>query len=380
MAAGADGYASAYFLGLQTELFPYAQSGGRFFLLDLARLAQRATEDPRYGFTPTSFDADGKPTASRCPAPCGGSITSNEQFQYYFGPDGLHLTTGGFELIASYMENMLLAPDTIAVQPGIVMSTTGGFVRSLQGRLDGTRVVEAAAGAMSADGAMGLGAAQKAGAPQAGPTGRFTSFAMGTFLGGSQSASAEVVGYDYDSTAGTAGIEYSINRNLIVGLAANYTTTSADLRNGANVDLDAIQGAAYLSYATRQLFADALVAYGSHDLGLTRPGVIPGDTIRSSTDAGAFALAARAGYLFDLRRPARRACGRAHLHPLPGRRVYRDRRRPAHLPGVVADARSRSPATWGYASSLRSRQAAAALSSRTSTSCWSTSSGTTRKR
>ena len=120
---------------------------------------------------------------------------------------------------------------------------------------------------------------------------------MGTFLGGSRSNSADAVGYDYDSVSGTAGIEYSINRNLIFGVAANYTTLSADLRDDANVDLDAIQGAAYLSYATRQLFADALVAYGSHDIDLNRPGVI--DTIRSSTDASSLALAARAGYLFD---------------------------------------------------------------------------------
>ena len=59
-----------------------------------------------------------------------------------------------------------------------------------------------------------------------------------------------------------------------------------------------MQAAAYLSYATRHAFADALVAYGLHDLGLVRPGVI--DPVRSDTDAAAVALAARAGYLFDL--------------------------------------------------------------------------------
>jgi len=321
VAAGADAYAGAYFNSLQTALVPYAQSGGRFFLLDLARLAERAMGDPRYGFTPTSTDASGK-TVSRCPVIpgndaskdiCGGVIDSADKnpTKYYFGPDGLHLTNTGFELVASYMANIVMAPDTIAVQPGIVLTTTGGFAQSLLTRLDGTRGAAMVAGpgaASAADGPMGLGAGQKAGAPQAGPTGRFTSFAMGTFLGGSQSASADVVGYDYDSTAGTAGIEYSISRNLIVGLAANYTTTSADLRNGANVDLDAIQGAAYLSYATRQAFADALVAYGSHDVGLNRPGVI--DTIRSDTDASAVALAARAGYLFDF--------GRLRAGPIAG--------------------------------------------------------------
>lgn len=300
VAASADAYAAAYFQALQTELAPYAQSGGRFFLLDLARLAQRAIEDPRYGFTPTSFDANGKPTGSRCPAIECASITGDGHEKYYFFPDGLHLTNKGFELVASYMANIVVAPDTIAVQPGIVMSATSGFAQSLLARLDGTRVAGAAAGAAPAGGPMGLGATEKAGVPQPAAAGGVTSFAMGTFLGGNRSQSADVVGYDYDAVSGTAGFELSLNRNLILGLAANYTTLGADLRNGANVDLDATQVAAYLSYATRNVFADALVAYGAHDVDLARPGVLPGDAIRSSTDANAVALAGRAGYLFDL--------------------------------------------------------------------------------
>ncbi|HKB41907.1 MAG TPA: autotransporter outer membrane beta-barrel domain-containing protein, partial [Gemmataceae bacterium] len=97
--------------------------------------------------------------------------------------------------------------------------------------------------------------------------------------------------------AGTVGLEYSVNRNLILGLAGNLTTTSADINGGATVDVTAIQGAAYLSYATRQWFLDALAAYGNHDIDLVRPGLT--DPIRGNTTASAFALAARAGYLFD---------------------------------------------------------------------------------
>jgi outer membrane autotransporter protein len=189
------------------------------------------------------------------------------------------------------------------VQPGIVMTTTGGFAQSLLTRLAGTHEARAVADlgpAAAADAPMGLGASDKARAPQGGSSGRFTSFAMGTFLGGNRSESADAPGYDYDATSGTAGIEYSISRNLIMGVALNYTNLSADLRTGANVDLDAIQGSAYLSYATRQMFADALVAYGSHDINLNRPGAVDFLPIHSSTDASALALAARAGYLFDL--------------------------------------------------------------------------------
>jgi len=296
----ANAYAEAYFKGLQANLLSDAQKGTRFFMLDLFKLGSQAVADARYGFTATKLDDKDNPIESRCPRPAACPVNNPDKpgaTKYVLGPDGLHLTSDGFKLVADYMANIVMAPDTIAVQPGIVTTTTGGFVSSLFGRLDATRVAGYGA-SMAPDGPMGLGATEKSRGPQAAPSsGRFTSYAMGTFLGGSRSESADVVGYDYDAKSGTAGIEYSINRNLILGLAANYTTTSADLSDKANIDLDAIQGAAYLSYATRQTFAEILATYGSHDIGLNRPGVI--DTIRSDTDASSYALAARGGYLFD---------------------------------------------------------------------------------
>jgi outer membrane lipase/esterase len=294
----ADAYANAYFNGLQANLLSDAQKGTRFFMLDLFKLGAQAVVDSRYGFKVTNGE-------SRCPSPAecpvnGPDSTDTARVKYVLGPDGLHLTSDGFQLVADYMANIVMAPDTIAVQPGIVTTTTSGFVSSLFGRLDATRVTGYAASA-SPDGSMGLGATEKSRGPQAAPSsGRFTSYAMGTFLGGSRSDSTDVVGYDYDSVSGTAGIEYSMNRNLLLGVAANYTTLGADLQNSANVDLDGVQAAAYLSYATRNIFADALVAYGSHDLDLNRPGAVDFKPISSSTDASALALAARAGYLLDL--------------------------------------------------------------------------------
>jgi uncharacterized protein YhjY with autotransporter beta-barrel domain/phospholipase/lecithinase/hemolysin len=300
--AGADLYAQAYFDGLQLALAPYAQNGVRVFMFDLARLAEAVNANPtKYGFT--GFICPQNGLEGLASAVCGATQanpTNNNplQSQFYFGPDGLHLTNAGFDLVAQYMANIVMAPHTIGVQPAVVSTTTGGFVNSLQGRLDATRdaaVVAGLGGAPGAGGPMGLGATAKGGAGSSG----FTSFALGTFLGGSRSESADLAGYDYESSSGTAGFEFRINRNLIAGVAANYTTTSADLRDGANIDLDAIQGSAYLSYATTQVFAEVLAAYGSHAVGLARPGVLPGDTIRSSTGADAYAVAARAGYLFD---------------------------------------------------------------------------------
>jgi outer membrane autotransporter protein len=234
---------------------------------------------------------------------CGGSINSPDQNKYLLGPDGLHLTNAGFDLVGRYMANIVEAPSTIGVQPEVVSATTSGFVQSVLGRLDATHVAREAAGAAGSagDGPMGLGRAGKSRAPQADPAaGRLAAYTMGTILGGNQGETNALVGYDYDARSGTVGIEYSLSRNLIFGIAGNTTNTNADLnvKGGASIDVDAVQGAAYLSYATRHAYAEALAAYASHDVGLNRAGIL--DSVHSSTDAASVAAAVRGGYLFDV--------------------------------------------------------------------------------
>jgi outer membrane autotransporter protein len=121
---------------------------------------------------------------------------------------------------------------------------------------------------------------------------------MGTFAGGHRSDTPDSVGLDYDATAGTAGLEYRITRNLLVGLAGNLTSAAAGLANGADADVEAVQLAAYISYATKLWFVDALASVGRFDLDTARPGV--SSLARGSTGGDVLALAARGGYLFDL--------------------------------------------------------------------------------
>ena len=217
-----------------------------------------------------------------------------------------------------------MAPDTFAVQPSIVMSTTSAFTGSVLGRLDalrGQRQASDYVAATAAGGPMGLGYGDGARRRMMGPSSHLTAYAMGTFVSGTHSNSFEQAGFDFEAPSGTVGLEYSANRNLIIGVAGNYTAANADLNGGASIDVDTVQAAAYISYATRQLFAEALVAYGHHDLDLVRPGVL--DPVRSSTDASSFAAAARgptSSTSADCARPDRRA----HVHPLHSRRLHRE--------------------------------------------------------
>jgi len=209
-----------------------------------------------------------------------------------------------------------LAPVALAAQSGIAVVATGNFIGALFGRLDGLHqqgMMSGAGGggddaAGASDGMMGLGRNAKSHATRQASPMPFTTYAIGTFGGGDRSDSAPAAGFTYEVVSGTVGIEYSVSRNLIFGFAANATATRADINTGASVDVDALQAAAYASYATKNWFADALAAYARHDLNHGRPGA--NDIIRASTDASAVALAARGGFLFDF--------GRLRAGPIAG--------------------------------------------------------------
>jgi uncharacterized protein YhjY with autotransporter beta-barrel domain len=200
------------------------------------------------------------------------------------------------------VDRCVAAVQQIVAQPGTVIVTTTAFTGALFGRLDGLQLNGPgpdASGSLSADaapeGMMRLGASRTSSGPAGGS--RLTAFSFGTYGGGTRSDATNVAGFDYAITSGTIGVEYSANRNLIVGLAGNYATAGADIHDGGTVDVDAAQAAAYVSYATRQWFVDALAAFGRHYVNLSRPGTT--DAIHGATDATTAALAVRGAYLFD---------------------------------------------------------------------------------
>ena len=315
----ADAFGRAYFDAMQAKLAPIAAAtGARFFMFDLFALGTAVDADIKAGGTKYGF------TGFLCPgggSVCGGAVNSPQQTQFYIGPDGLHLTSGGFALVADYMANIVEAPGTIAVQPDIAKAATSAFTTATLNRLDANREHNFAGRYRNnggPNGAMNLGAGEEAASRLGGPregsiaASRLTVYSAGIYASG-QRDSPSAASHDYETGAGTIGIEYRATRNLLMGLAGNYANTHADLNSGANVDGDALQVAAYLSYTDRHWFGDALVSFGRHDLDLARPGVI--DTIRSSTDATSFSAAARGGYLFDFGRlRAGPIAGLSYLH------------------------------------------------------------------
>ncbi len=206
-----------------------------------------------------------------------------------------------------------------AAQSGVALVTTGGLASAIMGRLDASRGYGAgmASYGASPEGRWGLGAADKSRpAPPPGSIGPLTVYGGGTYLAGSSADTAGTPGFSYGGGSALLGLEYSANRNLILGVAGSFTAMDADIDNGGTVGAEVIHGAAYLSYATRAWFVDALAAYGALELDLTRPGA-DSALLRGSTSGDAVAAAARGGYLFDL--------GKVRAGPIAGLTYVRAR-------------------------------------------------------
>jgi len=157
-----------------------------------------------------------------------------------------------------------------AARSGVALLSTGGLTGAIMGRLDSGRGQDggpsSSPSASRSDGRMGLGAAEKGRpAPPPGTVGPFSVYGGGTFLGGDSADRPDASGFSYGGGSGMIGLEYSVNRNLILGVAGSFTSMNADLNAGGGVGADVIHGAAYLSYATKAWFADDQAARANAD-------------------------------------------------------------------------------------------------------------------
>lgn len=252
-------YGENLYQGVQERLRPLALSGTRIFLLDLGRLASQFEANlAGYGFGSYSYSgANGQPSV--------------------FQPDGIHLSSHGFEVMAQYMRNVLAAPYSHALQPQVAQATATTFTDALLDRLDAGRTLESFANDE-----------------------RFSIYAIGAHRRSDQDDSDHFLANDYSSGTGIFGGELRITSQLRTGLALSYTRGNNDLDNGDDLDDKAIQLAGYLSYSDGAWFGDALLGYGRHNLDLDRRGVL--ELVSGSTEADTFGIALRGGYLFDLGR------------------------------------------------------------------------------
>jgi outer membrane autotransporter protein len=97
-------------------------------------------------------------------------------------------------------------------------------------------------------------------------------FLTGSYTWGDVDGTSREAGFDFSGGGVTAGVDYRIIPNLILGAAFGYTGTSADFdQSGGSVDVDDFAGSLYGTYfVTDQFTLDGIATVGFTDYSLSR--------------------------------------------------------------------------------------------------------------
>lgn len=89
-------------------------------------------------------------------------------------------------------------------------------------------------------------------------------FVNGNYNTGNVDSAFNQLGYNFNSGSFTAGVDYRLTKDLILGTAFTYTRTESGFdRNGGSLDSNAYTGAVYGTfYATESLYFDGIATFG----------------------------------------------------------------------------------------------------------------------
>ncbi len=135
--------------------------------------------------------------------------------------------------------------------------------------------------------------------------GRLGAFLNGSFTTGDKDSTDFEPGFDFDSWGLTAGVDYRLMENLVLGLALGYSDTETDLDDSAgDVDADGYALSLYGIYNLEALYIDAIATYGQQDYETVRRvrytvDVPVNQTFLGDSDSDEYALSLGAGYDFN---------------------------------------------------------------------------------
>ena len=103
---------------------------------------------------------------------------------------------------------------------------------------------------------------------------------------------------DGDSASFTAGVDYRVAPNFLLGFLLDGSQSDYDYSGGGS-DIDSFRAAIYGTYGEATgIYADFLLGYGNHDLDLDRnlSGILTGTSYNTSTDADSLQALITVGY------------------------------------------------------------------------------------
>lgn len=135
--------------------------------------------------------------------------------------------------------------------------------------------------------------------------GKLGAFFSGSFTTGDKDATAFEPGFDFDNWGMTAGVDYRLMENLVLGLAFGYSETETDLYHSAgDIDSDGYAFSFYGIYNIEALYIDAIATYGAQDYDTARRVRYVVDapvdqTFTGDSESDEYSLGVGAGYDFS---------------------------------------------------------------------------------
>jgi outer membrane autotransporter protein len=256
-----NAFSTTYNNGVQNILAGYANNGVIVHYLDLTKvLARVQANGAAYGLPNGVVCA---PTQANVLSGCAG---------FLFYVDALHLSSDGFRVVGQYVQRQLQAPLSIGATSDVGLDTARQFGRTLGSRMDlgSPRDGEVLEGARL--------------------------FMVGDTFSRDVGMSDVTDAFDLDSAGGTAGVEFGIGTNGLVGIAGNYSRARAKFSaQPTRVEGNAMQLGAYASFALGPVFVQGHLGAGRSEYDISRAGVI--DNLSASPDGSHVIAGAKAGFL-----------------------------------------------------------------------------------
>lgn len=133
-------------------------------------------------------------------------------------------------------------------------------------------------------------------------------FVNGNYNTGNVDSSFQQLGFNFNSGSITAGMDYRLTKDLILGTAFSYARTESGFdRNGGSLNSDAYTGAVYGTYyATDSLYFDGIATFGGIDYDSIRKiqYTVPQETINTRATANPtgqqYSVSLGGGYNFSM--------------------------------------------------------------------------------
>jgi outer membrane autotransporter protein len=194
---------------------------------------------------------------------------------FLFYVDNLHLSSDGFRVVGQYVQRQLQAPLSIGATSDLALDTARQFGRTLNSRMD-------------------------LGSPRDGEVLEGVRvFVVGDHYSRDVGMSDVTDAFDIDGTGGTAGVEFGLGANGLVGVAANYSRSRAKFSaQPTRVEGDALQIGAYATFGLGPVFVQAHAGAGRTEFDVARAGVI--SSLTASPEGDHIVAGAKAGFLAPL--------------------------------------------------------------------------------